>query len=206
MIDLYTWATPNGRKVSILLEELGVPYTAHPTNVLPGNPKPSWFLKIAPNGKIPAIVDGDLALTETGAIMIYLADKFGGFLSQETHQRAKTIEWVMWQMSALGPMQGQAFQHTVAHPGKAPAAEEWILAEVDRLYRVLDTQLSDRDYIAENYSIADIACWTWVARSDWARIDLTDYPNIQSWFSRIHSREAVKRGYDVPHKAHVIYS
>lgn len=204
MIDLYTWATPNGRKVSIMLEELGVPYKVHPSNVLPGNAKPEALLAMAPNGKIPVIVDGDLTLSESGAILIYLADKFGGFLSNETNQRAKTIEWLMWQMSALGPMQGQAFLHTVAHPGSAPAAEEWIIAEVNRLYGVLDRQLSNRDFIAGNYSIADIACWPWVARREWAHIDLRDFPQVYDWYCRIAERDAVKRGYDVPHIADAI--
>ena len=204
MIDLYTWTTPNGRKVSILLEELGVPYTAHPTNVLPGNPKPPDFLAMAPNGKIPVLVDEDITMTETGAILIYLAEKFGGFVSTEPKARAKTIEWVMWQMSALGPMQGQAFQHTVAHPGVAPAAEDWILAEVNRLYQVLNTRLEGRDYIADEYSIADIACWPWVARREWARIDLKDFPNVYDWYLRIAERDAVRKGYDVPHVSDAI--
>lgn len=200
MIELYTWATPNGRKVSIMLEELGVPYTVKPLNVLPGNPKPPFFLAMAPNGKIPVIVDGDLTLSETGAILIYLADKFGAFLSKDTNLRAKTIEWLMWQMSALGPMQGQAFQHTVAHPGKAPAAEEWIIDEVIRLYGVLDKQLDGREYIMGEYSIADIACWPWVGRSEWARVDLKDFPNVHDWFTRIGRRAAVQRGCLVPHE------
>ena len=204
MIDLYTWATPNGRKISIALEEIGAPYRVHPRNVMPGNPKPPEFLAMAPNGKIPVIVDRDTGVTtsESGAILIYLADKYGKLLPADAQRRAKAVEWLFWQVSALGPMQGQAFQHVVAHPGKAPFAEAEILREVTRLYGVLDARLSNRDYLADEYSVADIACWTWVARRDWARIDLAEFANITNWYSRIGAREAVQVGYDVPHKAH----
>jgi GSH-dependent disulfide-bond oxidoreductase len=202
MIDLYTWTTPNGRKVSILLEELGVDYTAHPINIGQGDQKTPEFLDISPNNKIPAIVDQDtgLKLMESGAIMIYLADKYGKFLAKDGDTRTRTIEWLMWQMGGLGPMLGQVHHFVHFNPGKADYAEERFTAEAKRLYGVLDKRLEGRDYIVDDYSIADMACWPWISRYEWQKIDLNDYPNVRAWYQRIAARPAVQKGYHVPKK------
>lgn len=202
MIDLYTWTTPNGRKVSILLEELGVDYTAHPINIGQGDQKTPEFLEISPNNKIPAIVDHDtgLELMESGAIMIYLADKYGKFLAADGEARTKTIEWLMWQMGGLGPMLGQVHHFLHFNPGKAAYAEERFAAEAKRLYGVLDKRLEGRDYIVDDYSIADMACWPWISRYEWQQIDLADYPNVRAWYQRLAARPAVQKGYHVPKK------
>ncbi|MBO6507724.1 MAG: glutathione S-transferase N-terminal domain-containing protein [Roseibium sp.] len=202
MIDLYTWTTPNGRKVSILLEELGVDYTAHPINIGQGAQKTPEFLEISPNNKIPAIVDHDtgLKLMESGAIMIYLADKYGKFLAADGEARTKTIEWLMWQMGGLGPMLGQVHHFLHFNPGKAAYAEERFAAEAKRLYGVLDKRLEGRDYIVDDYSIADMACWPWISRYEWQQIDLADYPNVRAWYQRLAARPAVQKGYHVPKK------
>lgn len=200
MIDLYTWTTPNGRKVSILLEELGIEYTVHPINIGKNDQMTPAFLKISPNNKIPAIVDQDtgLALMESGAIMWYLAEKHGKFLPADPMERAKVMEWLMWQMGGLGPMAGQAHHFLHFNPGKAPYAEDRYAAEVKRLYRVLNTQLGGRDFICGEYSIADMACWPWVSRYEWQGIDLADFPNIRAWYQRVLARDAVQKGYHVP--------
>ncbi len=200
MIDLYTWTTPNGRKVSILLEELGVKYNVHPININEGDQKTPEFLKIGPNNKIPVIVDTDtgVSIMETGAIMIYLAEKNGKFLPTDPLKKIEVIEWLMWQMGGLGPMLGQAHHFLRFNPGKAPYAEERFAAEVKRLYGVLDTRLEGRDFICDEYSIADMACWPWISRYEWQGIDLADYPNVRSWYQRLLAREAVQKGYQVP--------
>lgn len=200
MIDLYTWTTPNGRKVSILLEELGVDYEVHPINIGQGDQKTPEFLKIGPNNKIPAIIDRDngLSLMESGAIMWYLADKYGKFLPEDPMKRIRVMEWLMWQMGGLGPMAGQAHHYLHFNPGKAEYAEERMSAEVKRLYNVLNTRLEGRDYIVDEYSIADMACWPWVSRYEWQGIELSDYPNIRAWYQRLLAREAVQKGYHVP--------
>lgn len=200
MIDLYTWTTPNGRKVSILLEELGVKYNVHPININEGDQKTPEFLKIGPNNKIPVIVDTDtgVSIMETGAIMIYLAEKHGKFLPTDPLKKIEVIEWLMWQMGGLGPMLGQAHHFLRFNPGKAPYAEERFAAEVKRLYGVLDTRLEGRDFICDEYSIADMACWPWISRYEWQGIDLADYPNVRSWYQRLLAREAVQKGYQVP--------
>lgn len=200
MIDLYTWTTPNGRKVSILLEELGVPYTAHAINIGKDEQFAPDFLKISPNNKIPAIVDQDtgLSVMESGAIMYYLADKHGQFLPSGAAKRAKVMEWLMWQMGGLGPMAGQAHHFLHFNPGKAAYAEERYAAEVKRLYGVLNTQLEGRDYICDAYSIADMACWPWVSRYEWQGVDLADFPNVRAWYQRLLARPAVQKGYHVP--------
>ncbi|MCR9137605.1 MAG: glutathione S-transferase N-terminal domain-containing protein [Alphaproteobacteria bacterium] len=206
MIDLYTWTTPNGRKVSILLEELGVPYTAHAINIGDGDQYTEDFLAISPNNKIPAIVDRDngLTLMESGAIMIYLAEKHGAFLPTETIARAKVLEWLMWQMGGLGPMLGQAHHFVHFNPDKSDYARERYGAEAARLYGVLDSRLEGRDFIVDDYSIADMACWPWVSRHEWQDIDLKDYPNVRRWYQAIAGRDAVQRGYDVPRKVNAI--
>ena len=200
MIDLYTWTTPNGRKVSILLEELGVPYTAHPIDITKDDQFAPDFLKISPNNKIPAIKDHDngLCLMESGAIMWYLADKYGQFLPDDAIGRAKVHEWLMWQMGGLGPMAGQAHHFLQFNPGKAPYAETRYATEVQRLYGVLDKQLEGQDFICGDYSIADMACWPWVARYEWQRVDLTHFPNVLRWYKALRARDAVIKGYQVP--------
>ena len=200
MIDLYTWTTPNGRKVSILLEELGVPYTAHPIDITKDEQFAPDFLKISPNNKIPAIKDHDngLCLMESGAIMWYLADKYGQFLPDDAIGRAKVHEWLMWQMGGLGPMAGQAHHFLQFNPGKAPYAETRYATEVQRLYGVLDKQLEGQDFICGAYSIADMACWPWVARYEWQRVDLTQFPNVLRWYKALRARDAVIKGYQVP--------
>ncbi|MFU1607857.1 glutathione S-transferase family protein [Sulfitobacter pontiacus] len=200
MIDLYTWTTPNGRKVSILLEELGVPYTAHPIDITNDDQFAPDFLKISPNNKIPAIKDHDngLCLMESGAIMWYLADKYGKFLPSDAIGRAKVHEWLMWQMGGLGPMAGQAHHFLQFNPGKAPYAETRYATEVQRLYGVLDKQLDGQDFICGDYSIADMACWPWVARYEWQRVDLTQFPNVLRWYKALRARDAVIKGYQVP--------
>jgi len=200
MIDLYTWTTPNGRKVSILLEELGVPYTAHPIDITKDDQFAPDFLKISPNNKIPAIKDHDngLSLMESGAIMWYLADKYGKFLPDDAIGRAKVHEWLMWQMGGLGPMAGQAHHFLQFNPGKAPYAETRYATEVQRLYGVLDKQLEGQDFICGDYSIADMACWPWVARYEWQRVDLTHFPNVLRWYKALRARDAVIKGYQVP--------
>lgn len=200
MIDLYTWTTPNGRKVSILLEELGVDYEVHPINIGQGDQKAPDFLKISPNNKIPAIVDREtgVSLMESGAIMWYLAEKYGKFLPSDPLDKIKVMEWLMWQMGGLGPMAGQAHHFLHFNQGKAEYAEERYAAEVQRLYGVLDNQLAGQDYIVGDYSIADMACWPWISRYEWQQVDLTKYPNVRSWYQRLLARDAVQKGYHVP--------
>ena len=200
MIDLYTWATPNGRKVSILLEELGVDYTVFPVNIGAGEQHKPAFLEISPNNKIPAIVDHEngMRLMESGAILIYLSNKYEKFFANDVLERSRIIEWVMWQMGGLGPMLGQVHHFTHFNPGKSTYAEERFQAEAARLYKVLDSRLSGRKFICDSYSIADIACWPWVSRYEWQKIDLRNFPNVRGWYQRILEREAVQRGYHIP--------
>ncbi|WP_254274898.1 glutathione S-transferase family protein [Halomonas sp. 3H] len=200
MINLWTWSTPNGRKVSILLEELGLPYRAHAVDITRGEQQAPEFLAVSPNGKIPAIRDPEsgMALMESGAILIYLAEKAGRLLPTEPTARYRTLEWLMWQMGGLGPMLGQAHHFLHFHPGKAPYAEERYHQEARRLYGVLERRLADRDYLAGDYSIADIGCWPWVSRFEWQRIDLADYPGVRRWYLAIAARPAVQRGYHCP--------
>jgi GSH-dependent disulfide-bond oxidoreductase len=201
MIDLYTWTTPNGRKVSIMLEEIGLPYRAIPVDISAGAQFAPEFLKISPNNKIPAIVDHDagLSMMESGAILMYLADKTGRFLPRETPGRWKALEWLMMQMGSVGPMLGQAHHFHRFNPGKAPYAEERYLAETARIYGVLDKRLAETRYLAGgDYSIADIATWPWISRYEWQGVDWSRYPRLKRWYLDIASRPAVRRGYDVP--------
>jgi GSH-dependent disulfide-bond oxidoreductase len=202
MIDLYTWSTPNGRKVSIMLEECGLPYAAHAIDINKDEQFKPDFLKIAPNNRIPAIVDRDtgIALFESGAILMYLADKTGKFWSQEPTARWHTVQWVMWQMGGLGPMLGQVHHFVKYNAGKAPYAEERFLKEAHRLYGVMDRQLAQTPYIAGDYSIADMAIWPWISRYEWQGINLATYPHVKRWYVDIAKRPAVQRGYDVPVK------
>ena len=206
MIDLYTWSTPNGRKVSILLEELRLDYTVHLVNIGAGDQNTPEFLKIGPNNKIPVIFDHDtgMSLMESGAIMLYLAEKHNQFLPRNNTGRAEVMEWLMWQMGGLGPMLGQAHHFLHFNPGKSDYAEIRFRNEVARLYGVLDKRLDGRNYICDDYSIADMACWPWVSRYEWQRINLAEYPNVRSWYKRLLTRDAVQKGYHVPKKMNEI--
>jgi GST-like protein len=202
VIDLYTWTTPNGRKASIMLEEVGLPYTAHAVDISKDEQFKPQFLKISPNNRIPAIVDRDNGyhLMESGAILIYLADKTGKLLPKDADKRYRVIEWLMWQMGGPGPMLGQVHHFVKYNKGKAPYAEERYLKEAHRLYGVLDRQLAGRQFVADEYSIADIAIWPWISRFEWQTIDLGQYANVKRWYLDIAKRPAVQRGYDVPKK------
>lgn len=209
MIDLYTWTTPNGRKVSILLEELGLPYKVHEVNIGAGEQFAPDFLAVSPNNKIPAIRDTETGLTlmESGAILLYLAETHGRFLD-EGGERWRVIEWLMWQMGGLGPMVGQAHHFLFNNPGKAPYAEDRYHNETLRLYGVLNTRLEDRDYVAGEgrgaYSIADMASWPWVSRFERHQVELADFPAVRDWYLRIADRPAVQRGYDVPARGEAV--
>lgn len=198
MIDLYTWTTPNGRKVSILLEELGLPYKAHAIDITKGEQMAPEFLAISPNNKIPAIHDMETGATvmESGAILIYLAEKHGQFLPKD--RRIEVYEWLMWQMSGFGPMLGQAHHFLKYNSGKSAYAEERFATEAQRLYGVLDRRLEGRDYVVDTYTIADMAIWPWVSRYEWQNIDLADYPNVRRWYRALRARPAVERGYHQP--------
>jgi GST-like protein len=204
MIDLYTWATPNGRKVSILLEEVALPYEVFKIDISSGEQFSPEFLAINPNGKIPAIVDHDgpggkrLAIFESGAILIYLAEKTGKLLPSEPVARLTAIEWLMFQMGGFGPMLGQAHHFRRFAPERIPYAIERFEKEAARLYAVLDRRLVTVEYLAGDYSIADIACYPWVARCEWQGVVLDDFPNVRRWFTAISERPAVQRGMQVP--------
>lgn len=200
MIDLYTWATPNGRKVSIALEEMGLPYEVHTIDITKDEQFAPAFLKISPNNRIPAIVDRDagLSLFESGAILMYLAEKTGKFWSTAFAERWRVVEWLMWQMGGVGPMLGQVHHFVAFNPGKSAYAEERYLKEGKRLYTVLDKRLEEVDFVAGDYSIADMAIWPWIA-SFWRQtIDLNAYPNVKRWYLAIADRPAVQKGYAVP--------
>lgn len=203
MIDLYTWTTPNGRKVSIMLEELGLPYRAYPVDIGEGEQHDPEFLKISPNNKIPAIVDhdnDDFHLMESGAILMYLADKAGKFLPPTGEAYWRVIEWLMFQMGNVGPFLGQTHHFVKFNPDKSEYAKERYLKENRRLYKVLDTRLADHEYLADEYSIADIATWPWISRYEWQTMIMDDYPNLKRWYLAIAERPAVVRGYHVPRK------
>jgi GST-like protein len=202
VIDLYTWTTPNGRKASIMLEEVGLPYKAIPINISKDEQFAPAFLKISPNNKIPAIVDhdNDVAMMESGAILIYLAEKTGKLMPKDDKGRWKVLEWLMFQMASVGPNFGQVHHFVKYNPGKAPYAENRFLTEAKRLYGVMDKQLGETEYLAGAYSIADIATWPWVSRFEWQTIDLSEYPNVKRWYLAIAKRPAVQKGYDVPSK------
>jgi GST-like protein len=200
MIDLYTWTTPNGRKASIALEELGLPYKAHAIDISKDEQFAPAFLKISPNNRIPAIVDNDngMSLFESGAILIYLADKTGKLMPKDGEGRYRVIEWLMWQMGGVGPMLGQVHHFVKYNKGKSAYAEERYSKEAQRLYGVLDRRLEGRDFVAGDYSIADIAIWPWISRFEWQEIDLAKFPNVKRWYTTIAARPAVQRGYKQP--------
>ena len=200
MIDLYTWTTPNGRKVSIALEEFGLPYKAHAIDISKDEQFAPAFLKISPNNRIPAIVDNDngMSLFESGAILIYLADKTGKLMPKDGEGRYRVIEWLMWQMGGPGPMLGQVHHFVKYNKGKSAYAEERYSKEAQRLYGVLDRRLEGRDFVAGDYSIADIAIWPWISRFEWQEIDLAKFPNVKRWYTTIAARPAVQRGYKQP--------
>ena len=201
MIDLYTWATPNGRKISIALEELGLPYEVHPINISKGEQFSTEFSTISPNQKIPAIVDREngIRLMESGAILMYLAQKAGRLLPADPVKYWETIQWLMWQKGGLGPMLGLALHYLKFNPGKSAYSEERYQKETHRLYGVLDRALSGHDFIVDGeYTIADIASWPWVARHEFQNVDLNDYQNVLAWYLRIAERPAVRAGWAVP--------
>ena len=204
MIDLYTWTTPNGRKVSIMLEELALPYRVHAINIGQNEQFRPEYLKINPNGKIPSLVDPEgpdgkpIALMESGAILIYLAGKTGKFLPQSIRSRYEALQWLMFQMGGVGPMFGQTHHFLRAAKEPVPYAIARYTKETQRLYGVLNERLKDHAYLAGEYSIADIATYPWVARYEWHRTDLNDFPNVKRWFDAIAARTAVEKGMSVP--------
>jgi GST-like protein len=203
MIDLYTWSTPNGRKISIALEEMALPYAVHPVNIGKDEQFAPEFLAISPNNKIPAILDRDTgdSVFESGAILMYLGDKTGQFYSADRKTRIRIHEWLMWQMSAVGPMLGRAHYFLKYNPGKAPFAEDWFSAEAKRIYGVLDRLLESQAFMCGDYSIADMATFPWIARHEWQRMNLSDFPNVKRWYLAVAARPAVQKGYKVPNAA-----
>ncbi|MBU2583439.1 MAG: glutathione S-transferase N-terminal domain-containing protein [Alphaproteobacteria bacterium] len=199
-IELHTWSTPNGRKASIMLEEVGLPYEVFPVNIGTGEQFEPKFLELSPNNRIPAIRDTDNGLTlfESGAILMYLAQKSGKLWPADGEAHWRTIEWLMWQMGGFGPMLGQAHHFLKYNVGKAPYAEERYGTEAKRLWGVLDKRLGEVEYVAGEYTIADIAIFPWAARFEWQRIDLNEYLNAKRWYLALAARPAVQRGYIVP--------
>jgi GST-like protein len=204
MIDLYTWTTPNGRKVSIMLEELALPYRVHPVNIGQGEQFKPEYLKINPNAKIPSIVDPEgpdgepITLMESGAILIYLAGKTGKLLPASVRDRYVALQWLMFQMGGVGPIFGQVHHFLRAAKEPVPYAIERYTKETRRLYGVLNERLKDREFLADGYSVADIATYPWVARYEWHKTDLNDFPHVKRWFDAISARPAVQRGMKVP--------
>lgn len=204
-IELYTWGTPNGRKVSIMLEECGLPYNVYPVNIMEDEQFDPDFLEISPNNKIPAIVDPDgpggnpMSLFESGAILYYLAEKKGKFMPINARARFAVMEWLMWQMGGVGPFLGQAHHFRKFAPQEVPYGIERYTKEAQRLYGVLDKRLAECAYLAGgSYTIADIATYPWIARWEWQGIDWTAYPHARRWFDEIGARPAVESGMSVP--------
>jgi len=204
MIDLYTWTTPNGRKASIMLEETGLPYRVHPIDISKGDQFKPEFVAINPNSKIPAIVDEEgpdgrpINVFESGAILIWLAEKTDKFLGADKRRRIEAIEWLMFQMGGVGPMFGQAHHFRKFAPEPVPYAIERYSKEAQRLYGVLDKRLGELEYLAGDYSIADMATYPWVARHEWQGVDLAAFANVKRWYDAIGTRPAVQRGMAVP--------
>ncbi len=204
MIELYYWTTPNGHKITIFLEEARVPYRIVPVDIGKGAQFEPDFLQIAPNNRIPAIVDTKpagggkpIALFESGAILQYLAEKTGKFLPEDTRRRFEVIQWLFWQMGGLGPMLGQNHHFLQYAPEKIPYAIDRYVREAARLYGVLNKRLADRKFIARTYSIADIACYPWIVPHKKQQQDLADFPHLKRWFETIAARPAVKRAYEI---------
>jgi GST-like protein len=204
MIDLYTWTTPNGRKVSIMLEELALPYRVHPVNIGQGEQYKPEYVKINPNSKIPSIVDPEgpdgrpVTMMESGAILIYLAGKTGKLLPASVRDRYVALQWLMFQMGGVGPIFGQVHHYLRAAKEQVPYAIERYTKETRRLYGVLNERFKDREFLADGYSVADIATYPWVARYEWHKTDLNDFPHVKRWFDAISARPAVQRGMKVP--------
>lgn len=202
-IDLYYWPTPNGWKISIMLEELGTPYTVKYVNIARGEQFEPGFLKIAPNNRMPAIVDHDgpdgqpISVFESGAILQYLGRKFGQFYPQDERARVETEEWLFWQVGGLGPMAGQAHHFRQYAPEKVPYGIDRYTNECNRLYGVMDKRLADREFLAGEYTIADMACIGWILPYERQGQDLADFPNLRRWFDAVKARPAVQRGLDV---------
>lgn len=202
MMTLYSWTTPNGRKISIALEEMGVPYEAIAIDITKNDQFAPDFLKISPNNKIPALVDGDQALFESGAILLYLAQKTGKFLPQaDTPDYWDVMQWLMWQMGGFGPMVGQAHHFLHYNPGKLEYAEKRYHAETKRLYGVLNNRLKGRAHVAGDLSIADFAIWPWVARFDYHKVDLDEFPEVKRWYLALAARPGFQKGYVQPRDA-----
>ena len=197
MIDLYTWPTPNGRKVSIALEEMGLAYRCHAVNLQENEQFKREFLAISPNNKIPALVDHETeqSLMESGAILIYLAEKCGQFWGAD---RYMTLQWLMWQTGGLGPMLGQVHYFKKYNSGKSVYAEKRFFGEAVRLYGVLENRLASAEYLSDAYSIADMAVWPWVSRFEWQGIRLKEFPHVCRWYEAIAQRPAVQKGYAQP--------
>ena len=205
MIDLYYWTTPNGHKVTLFLEEAGLPYRVHGVNIGKGEQFTPEFLAIAPNNRIPAIVDNDpagggdpVSLFESGAILLYLAEKTGQFIPSDLHGRAEVLQWLFWQMGGLGPMAGQNHHFSGYAPEKIPYAIDRYVKETNRLYGVLDKRLADRAFVAgDDYSIADMASYPWIVPYENQGQDLNDFPNLKRWFEAIEARPATIRAYEL---------
>jgi len=201
MIDLYTAATPNGWKATIALEELGLPYTVHAVDLAAGEQHRPEFLRLNPNGRIPVIVDreaGDLTIFESGAILVYLAEKTGRLMPQDTKGRFCVLQWLMFQMGGIGPMQGQAVVFERYFDEDLPAARNRYRNETRRLYEVLNSRLTERQYLAGDYSIADIANWSWVKAHRWARVPIEGLVHLERWVDRLAARPACQRGIEIP--------
>jgi GST-like protein len=204
VIDLYTWSTPNGRKASIMLEECGLAYTVHPINIGKDEQFKPEYVAINPNSKIPAIVDSEgpegkpFALFESGAILLYLAGKTGKLLPDSVGGRYQALQWLMFQMGGVGPIFGQVHHFLRAAKEQVPYAIERYTRETQRLYGVLNAQLGKSEYLADEYSIADIATYPWVARYEWHRVDLNAFPHVKRWYDAIGMRPAVVKGMQVP--------
>jgi GST-like protein len=204
MIDLYTWKTPNGRKVSIMLEECGLPYNTHAIDIGKGEQFTPQFVAINPNSKIPAIIDSEgldgkpLTLFESGAILIYLAARSGRFLPASDRGKYVALEWLMFQMGGVGPIFGQVHHFLRSAPEPVPYAIARYRKETERLYAVLNKHLASHEYLADEYSIADMATYPWVARYEWHKTNLDNHPHVKRWFGVIGARPAVARGMAVP--------
>lgn len=204
MIDLYYWPTPNGHKITMFLEETGIPYTVHPVNISKGDQFKPDFLKIAPNNRMPAIVDQapsdggqPISIFESGAILMYLASKTDQFLPRDLRKRFEVVEWLMWQMGGLGPMAGQNHHFVQYAPERIPYAMERYVKETNRLYGVLNRRLADREFVAGDYSIADMAAYPWIVPHERQQQKLEDFPHLKRWFETIRERPATVRAYAI---------